>query len=105
MNLSEANAALRATDWSDLLDQGEGAKFAVLVNGEPVLGTVVQTESREDYYDDHKMTVVVEVAGQYFRKTGNQQNGSHCYGDYEVSWDELEEVRPSEKPVTVYVAV
>jgi hypothetical protein len=105
MDLSDAKAALRATDWSDLLDQGEGAKFAVLVDGEAVLAEVVATEDKEDYDYDHKMTVVVRVGHQYFRKTGSQTNGSHCYGDYDASWYDLEEVRPSEKPVTIYVAV
>ncbi len=105
MNLTEAKAALRVIDWSDLLDQGEGALFAVLVDGEAVRGEVVATEDKEDYDYDHRLTVVVKVGNQYFRQTGSQTNGSHCYGDYEASWYELEEVRPSEKPVTVYVAV
>jgi hypothetical protein len=56
--------------------------------------------------DDRNLTVVVEISGQYFRKMGYAEIGSHCYGDYENSWrGELEEVFPWQKSVTVYEAV
>lgn len=105
MNLTEAAKALRVLDWSDLLAQGVGTKFAALVDGEAVLGTVVESSDNEDEDNDRDLSVTVEVAGQYFRRTGWSQIGSHCYGDYEPSWNEIKEVRPREKTITVYEVI
>lgn len=105
MNLNEAKIALRVLDWSDLLAQGVGTKFAVLVDNEAILGTVVEANDREDEDNDRDLGVTVEVAGQFFRRTGWAQIGSHCYGDYEPSWNEIKEVRPRDTVVVVYEVI
>lgn len=105
MDLNEAKKVFKTTDWSALLTAGDGEPFAVLVDGEATLGYVVQTDDKEDEDNDRNLNVVVRVGDQFFRKTGWAQIGSHCYGDYEPLWNELEEVRPVVKPVTEYKAV
>lgn len=102
MNITEAKTALRVLDWSDFLTQGTGTRFAVLVDNEALLGTVVEAEDKEDEDNDRNLSVTVEVAGQYFRRTGWSQIGSHCYGEYEPGWNEIKEVRPRENKVVVY---
>jgi hypothetical protein len=102
MNLQEANKAFRVLDWDDLTTQGDGTHFAVLVDNEAFLGKVVEIIEKEDHYDDRVVTVTVEVNGQFFQRTGTVRNESHCYGDYETSWNELREVKPVQKMVTLY---
>jgi hypothetical protein len=97
LTLSDAERVFRYVDWSSLLTAGEGDKFAVLVDGEPAMATV----DKEDDDNDRDLLVTVEILGQFFQKTGWAQIGSHCYGDYEPSWNSLREVRPAQKVVTV----
>jgi hypothetical protein len=101
LTLSDAERVLRYTDWSGLL-HAEGEKFAVLFDGEPLLAEVVQSSDKEDEDNDRDLSVTVRIGEQYFRKTGWAQIGSHCYGEYEPSWNELKEVRATQKYVTVY---
>jgi sulfur carrier protein ThiS len=105
VDLHEANEVLRYADWSNLLTANDGETFAVKVNGEAVLATKVSSNEKEDYDYDRRLSVVVEVQGQFFKKTGYAQNGSHCYGDYEPSWDEMTEVFPHLTTVTTYKSV
>ena len=105
MTLEEATRALRVLDWDDLMSEGVGTRFAALVDNEAVLGTVVEVIEKQDHYDDRVLTVTVQVGGQFFQKTGTLQNGSHCYGDYETSWNSLTQVRPREQMVTIYESV
>jgi hypothetical protein len=105
MDITEAKKALRWADWSELLRSEDGTIFAAMVDGVPTIATKVFSEDKEDEDEDTNLMVVVEVAGQYFQKTGYCQIGSHCYGDYEPSWNELTEVIPTQKTVTVYETV
>lgn len=102
MDLREAQAAFRFTDWSDLLTVDDGSVFSVLVDGKPALATKVYSEDREDADYDRALKVVVKIGDQFFLKTGWSPVGSHCYGDYGPSWGELSEVFPQEKTLTFY---
>jgi hypothetical protein len=105
MDLKVAEKALRFIDWEELLDEAEGTEFGLIVDGELVTAKVVSTEDVEDSSNDRNLAVVVEIRGQFFRKTGYKEIGSHCYGEYEASWYSLEVVNPVEKMITVYDAI
>lgn len=103
MNIEEAKKVLRLAPWDELLNEEDGSAFAVLVDGVPTLATKVHSKDQEDSDYDRDLEVVVEVGGQYFKKTGWSQVGSHCYGEYEPSWSsDLKEVFPREKTLTLY---
>lgn len=107
LTLEEARKALRYADWTSLHSDGVDGKFAVLLNGEAVTATVVSVETSDDpdSYYDNTMTVIVKLGEQFYRVTGEAQDGSHCYGDYEPSWNSPEEVQPVPQYVTVYERV
>jgi hypothetical protein len=102
MDLIEAREALRYVSWDNLLNMDDGRKFAVILGGEPAIGTKVHSKDNEDEDNDRTLEVVVELRGQYFRNTGWSEIGSHCYGEYTPSWNGIEEVVPKVRPVTVY---
>lgn len=106
ISTSEAMAALRSIDFSDLLARGEGTVFAVILDDEPTVATVVSSDEKGDEDNDRDLNVVVKIGSQYFKRHGWGQIGSHCYGAYKPSWSsEVTEVRPREMTVTVYDAV
>jgi hypothetical protein len=105
LTLQDANTALRYIDWSEVHAVPEGTKIAVIIDGEPVTATVVQSVKQNDESHDRDIFVTIEIAGQFWQKQGYASVGSHCYGDYEDSWYELREVAPREKTVTEYVPV
>lgn len=106
VTVHEATAALRSIDFSDLLARGEGTVFAVILDGEPVVATVVALVEKEDEDNDRDLAVVVKLGSQYFKRIGWGMIGSHCYGEYESSWSsEVTEVHPRETVVTVYDVV
>lgn len=103
MDLNDVETALKFTDWSNLLHVETGTTFAIKLNGEATLATVLANEDKEDDDYDRNLAVVVEVQGRFFRKTGWAQIGSHCYGEYEPSWGELKEVTAVPRYVTDWV--
>lgn len=102
MNLSEAKAVLKYTDWSALLKAEDGTRFPVLVDGQAALAEKVFSEDKEDYDYDRALQVVVKIGEQFFKQAGWSNVGSHCYGDYEPSWGELSEVFPKTKTLVYF---
>src|SRR5579863_9474310 len=103
LDTSDAQKALRFTDWSTLLAAGVDTSFPVLVDGEPVTATVVDTRDNEDYDNDRKIHVVVKIGDQFFKKEGWGDSSSYCYGEGEDQWESgVTEVRPVEKRVVYY---
>jgi hypothetical protein len=104
MELVQAKVAFRYVDWTVLARAEDGTMFAVVVDGEPVVATKAQSNTKGDSDYDRNISVVVTIAGQAFRQNGYLNVGSACYEDeYETSWNgTFEEVFPHEKTVTVY---
>ena len=103
MEIQDVKNALKYTDWTKLLYALDGEEFAIVLNGQPALAAKASSVDKEDSDYDRDLEVVVEVSGRFFRKTGWSQTGSHCYGDYEPSWEsDLTEVTPHSRTVTVY---
>lgn len=103
MSIFEFEQALKFVDWSALQESPDGETFPVKLWGEYVTATKVHSEGYEDSDDETDLVVVVEVGGRFFRKEGWSMVGSHCYGDYEPSWNSgLTEVYPKEQDVTVW---
>jgi hypothetical protein len=106
MDIREAEQVFKFVGWQDVLDSADGTQFGVILNGEPTVATKVHSENKADEDYERDLVVIVEINGQYYRKTGYGMVGSHCYGDYEPSWNSgLEEVTPQEQTVVVYETV
>lgn len=105
MNLGEAMEVLRFVNWEALLHAPEGTEFPVVIDGALALAVVVMSEDKEDYDNNRTLKVIVRIGDQFFRKTGWAQIGSHCYGEYTPSWDDLKEVFPHERTIVEYKEV
>lgn len=104
MDLDTAVEALRVVYWDDLLNAPDGKKFAIMIDGEPAIARKVHSVDKEDSDYDRDLEVIVEIEGQFFRKTGWANVGSHCYGEYTPSWNDLTEVFPKTKTIITYEA-
>lgn len=104
MNGREVLAATKFLSWDGLYEASDGVEVGLVVDGEPVRVTKVYSETKRDSDYDRRIAVVLKVGEQYFKRTGYMNVGSSCYDDYEsLTWDnELTEVTPSVKTVTVY---
>lgn len=103
MDINEAKRALQYADWNHLLEAADDAVFPVIIDGKPALATKAHSVDKEDADYDRDLEVIVRIGEQYFRKHGWSQIGSHCYGDYEPSWEsDLTEVFPTTKTVVIW---
>jgi hypothetical protein len=96
----EVSNATNALNWTSLHGAGDGFKSAIVLNGEAVLVTKVQSSSdfSGSYNEDEgHLSVVIEVGSQFFKKGG--WHSSHSGAE----WNErLIEVRPAQKYITVF---
>lgn len=99
---AEITAATRHFDWDTLYESPNGTGFPIVLNGEVTSLTVVHTSDHEDSDYDNDIEVVVLVGEQFFRMSGYANSGSHCYGEYGNSWNQLVEVKATPKTITVY---
>lgn len=85
--------------WDRLVGQDDGFVTALIVAGDPVVVTVMDSQNGDyDSYDDNQeVFVVIAVGTQYFKQLGRYASHS----GYE--WDgHFREVKPMAKVVTVF---
>ena len=105
-SLHDVQVALRVINWTVVREMADGEEFGVVLDGQHRTAIKRQSDTHHDSDYETDIYVVVEIDGQFFKKTGWNSSSSHCYGygDEDVTWsDGLTEVRPDVRPITHYV--